>query len=308
VAALFAIGLVFVAVAIVLVFHAVTLPRRRMASHLRQIDTYGFHSASEGAQTAAVRPPLGWEANALAESVGRFTMARVPTLTPLSGPVLTSAGFYKLSPEAFHGYRTMASLLLPALLVLEAVAAGTSLPLVILAALIGAAASWAMFGAVVHRRSDARTSEIDRALPELIDVLTATVEAGLGFAGSLQLVAGRFEGPLGSELRLALREQTMGLSTNQALANMVERSDTPAMRSFARAILQGETLGVSIGAMLRNLAVELRTRRRQAAQERAQKTPVKLLFPLIFFVFPALLLVLFYPAAHEVVTTFSGTS
>ena len=97
----------------------------------------------------------------------------------------------------------------------------------------------------------------------------------------------------------------MGLSTNQALSNILVRSDTPAMRSFVRAVIQGETLGVSIGAMMRNLAIEMRTRRRQGAQERVQRAPLKMLFPLIFLLFPAMLIVLLYPAIHELLAGFS---
>jgi tight adherence protein C len=149
-------------------------------------------------------------------------------------------------------------------------------------------------------------NEVDRRLPELVDVLIATVEAGLGFAGSLQLVASRFDGPLGQELRLMLREQSMGLSTEQALSNLLGRCDTPSVRSFARAVTQGESLGVSIGSMLRNLASEVRKRRRQTLREKIMKAPVKMLFPLIFLIFPALFLVLLYPAAYNILHALSA--
>ena len=98
----------------------------------------------------------------------------------------------------------------------------------------------------------------------------------------------------------------MGLSTNQALSSMLERCDSPAMRSFVRAIIQGETLGVSIGAMMRNLALEMRKRRRQGAHERVQRAPVKMLFPLVLLIFPSLLIVLLYPAAHDIGKAFAG--
>ena len=151
-----------------------------------------------------------------------------------------------------------------------------------------------------------RVDRVDRDLPELIDLLIATVEAGLGFAGSLQLVADRFEGPLGQELRLTLREQNMGLSTERALGNLLERCETPSVRAFVRAVSQGEALGVSIGTMLRNLAAETRKRRRQSANEQVQKAPVKMLFPLVFMVFPALLIVLLYPAVHQLLQQLGG--
>jgi tight adherence protein C len=304
--ALFVLGLLLLTVAIVLVIRAVALPRLRMETHLRQIETYGFHGTLSGEDPLAARPPLGWRINALAESVGRDTLARVGTLKPLPGRELASAGFYRISAEAFHGYRVLASVIVPVLLALELSASGESAALAVALAVIGAVACWVLFGAVVRHRSEIRLTAVDREMPELIDVLIATIEAGLGFAGSLQLVAGRFDGPLGDELRLAQQEQRMGLSANQALGHILERSDTPAMRSFVRAVVQGETLGVSIGTMMRNLAIEMRTRRRQAAQERVQKAPLKMLFPLVFMIFPAMLIVMLYPAIHELLAGFSN--
>jgi tight adherence protein C len=159
---------------------------------------------------------------------------------------------------------------------------------------------------LVRRRARQRAQEIDYELPNLIDLLVVTVEAGLGFTGSLQLAAERFGGPLGDELRLTLQEQSMGLSTNEALRNLLERCDTPLMRSFVRSVLQGETLGVSIGQIMRDLAVDMRKRRRSAAEERAQKAPIKLLFPLVFLIFPAMFVVILGPAVFSLLDTFGG--
>jgi tight adherence protein C len=133
-----------------------------------------------------------------------------------------------------------------------------------------------------------------------------TVEAGLGFNGSLDVAAKRFHGPLRDELSLTLQEQRLGLPTNDALTNLLNRCPTPSMRSFVRSVLQGETLGVSIGAILRNLAVDMRKRRRQAAEERAQRAPVKMLFPLIFLLLPALFVVLLFPALYTFLESFGG--
>ena len=98
----------------------------------------------------------------------------------------------------------------------------------------------------------------------------------------------------------------MGLSTNEALRNLLERCDTPLMRSFVRSVLQGETLGVSIGQIMRDLAVDMRKRRRAAAEERAQKAPIKLLFPLVFLIFPAMFVVILGPAVFSFLDTFGG--
>jgi tight adherence protein C len=95
-----------------------------------------------------------------------------------------------------------------------------------------------------------------------------------------------------------MQEQTMGLTTNEALANLLERVETPGMRSFIRSILQGERLGVSIGQILRNVAIEMRKRRRATAEERAQKAPIKILFPLVFMIFPAIFVIILAPAVY----------
>src|SRR5437870_4015615 len=157
-------------------------------------------------------------------------------------------------------------------------------------------------------RAKRRLGEIDYELPELIDLLVVTVEAGLGFVGALQMSAARLVGPLGEELRLTLQEQNMGLSINEALANTMARCDTPSMRSFVRSIVQGETLGVSIGQILRDLATEMRRRRKANAEERAQKAPIKILFPLVFLIFPAMFIVLLGPALAQFLHAIRGVS
>jgi tight adherence protein C len=300
---LLAISLLLLGAAAAMLLRAVALPRLRMEGHVRQIETYGFSEDAEPALGKATGPgPLA----AMAEGAGRWAMRHVKSLKPLEARELLAAGIYERSVESVHGWRVIAAVGLPAAILLPALAGGSvSLLKVVLVCLAGLIA-WLLPAAVIRTRGQRRLDQVDAALPELIDVLTATIEAGLGFAGSLALCAERFDGPLGQELRLTLQEQTMGLSTNAALANMRERCDTPSVRAFVRAVGQGESLGVSIGAMMRNLASETRKRRRARAQERIQEAPVKLLFPLIFLIFPALLLVLLYPAIHNVLTTLGG--
>jgi tight adherence protein C len=130
----------------------------------------------------------------------------------------------------------------------------------------------------------------------------------MGFAGSMQMAAERFTGPLGDELRLALQEQAMGLPVDQSLEHMLSRANTDGMRSFVRSIRQGESLGVSIGQILRDLATEMRQRRRAAAEERAQKAPIKILFPLVGLIFPAIFVVVLAPGVISISSTFGGGS
>jgi tight adherence protein C len=167
---------------------------------------------------------------------------------------------------------------------------------------------WILPLTLVRRRARARLARIDYELPELVDLLVVTVESGMGFAASIQIAAERFSGPLGDELRLAMQEQAMGLPTDQSLANILARSETDGMRSFVRSIRQGESLGVSIGQIMRNLAEEMRKRRRAFAEEKAQKAPIKILFPLVGLIFPAIYAILLAPAVLSFSSTLGGGS
>jgi tight adherence protein C len=202
------------------------------------------------------------------------------------------------------GYQALCALVVPFTMGWFATLAGYRPPVVVLAVLLGVAAGWILPHALVRRRGRLRLRELDNQLPDLIDLLVVTVEAGLSFAASLRLAADRMRGPLGQELRLTIQEQNLGLATNEALENLLTRVDTPALRSFVRSVLQGETLGVSIGQILRNIADDMRKRRRANAEERAHKAPVKMLFPLILFIFPAMFVVILVPAVYSFLDAF----
>jgi tight adherence protein C len=298
---LFIIGIVFLAAGASLLARAISVPRVRVTERVRQIEVYGFNAGRAKHPPASTVAGLRGRLDGIAARVGH-SMQGDGWRAPVELRKLRGAGLYSVSPEVFHGYRVIAGLGLPTLILLGSLAAGSFTILTFLLIVAAAGLSWFAPALLVGTRAQRRWDQVDRALPELIDLLIATIEAGLGFAGSLQMVASRFEGPLGQELRLMMREQNMGLSTEQALRNLLERCETPSVRAFVRAVSQGETLGVSIGTMMRNLASETRKRRRQAAYEKIQKAPVKMLFPLVFMVFPALLIVLLYPAVHQIVT------
>lgn len=302
---LFIVGLLLLGISGAMVLRAFVLPRLRVVVQVRQIGSYGFQdraSAEPGKLEGRAEPRLATAASA----IGSWTARRISTLEPLDSRRLMAAGIYNVSVEQVHGYRVLGAAGLPFLMLALGIVSGSLTALTAVLILVLVVLVWLLSGTMIRSRGQRRLDSIDSALPELIDVLTATIEAGLGFAGSLQLCTERFDGPLGQELRLMLQEQTMGLSTEGALSNMRERCDTPSVRAFARAVSQGESLGVSIGTMMRNLAVDTRKRRRALARERVQKAPVKLLFPLVFLIFPALFIVLLFPALYNVITTLGG--
>jgi tight adherence protein C len=298
-------GLFLAGASVALVARAVAMPRVRAAHTLDQIGTYGFsgHKADEKAERRTVWAGL----DGLATLVGGLAAKRLGSLRESElRNELMAAGLYSTTPRKFVGYRMLALVCTPVAWVYSATTTGFPLALVLLGSFCAVLAGWTAPLTIVRNRARRRLERIDYELPELIDLLIVTVEAGLGFSSSLQVAADRLEGPLGDELRLTLQEQRMGLSIAESLKNMLGRADTPAMRSFVRSILQGETLGVSIGDIMRTLADEMRKRRRAAAEERAQKAPIKILFPLVFLIFPAMFVVLLGPALFSFMDAFGG--
>lgn len=269
---------------------------------LDRIKAYGF-SGRRAAGDTGVSPQAAVER--LAESAGRFVAAhsRSIRISALRQDLLR-AGMHDTTPYKLLGYQAFGALLTPILLGWLASRAGYKPAVVVLAAVVGLAAGWALPHTLVRRRGRLRLQELDNQLPDLIDLLVVTVEAGLSFAGSLRLAAERIGGPLGEELRLTMQEQNLGLATNEALESLLARADTPSLRSFIRSVLQGETLGVSIGQILRNIADDMRKRRRANAEERAHKAPVKMLIPLIFFIFPSMFVVILVPAVYSFLGAF----
>jgi tight adherence protein C len=300
-ALLFLIGILFLGAAAAFLARAITLSRVRITARVREIEVYGFNAGHEIRKPATAFAEVRERLDAIAGRIGRSAQGE-GWRAPVALRQLRGAGLYTITPDVFQGYRVMATVAVPTVILLESALAGSFSILTVLLLVATAALMWFGPALLVGTRALRRWDQVDRDLPGLIDLLTATIEAGLGFAGSMQLVADRFDGPLGQELRLTMREQNMGLSTERALENLLERCETPSVRAFVRAVSQGETLGVSVGAMMRNLAAESRKRRRQHANEKIQKAPVKMLFPLVFMVFPALLIVLLYPAVHQMLT------
>jgi tight adherence protein C len=282
-------GLVLTGVAVALAVRTLAFGQLRRRDALAQIDSYGF--SRRGASPARGRPSLRETADRLATVIGTTALRGQPERERKLRVLLRRAGWYTTTPALFLGYRIAASTILPGLWLMLLIDTGSfGVMALALVCLVGGFA-WIMPTFVLERRATSRLQQVDREMPELVDLLVTTVEAGVGFASSLQLVSRRIEGPLGQELRLALQEQSMGMTIEDALQHMLGRVDSGSLRAFVQAVLQGQTLGVSIGKILRDLAVDMRKRRRQAAEVRAQKAPTKLLFPLVILILPALLIV-----------------
>jgi tight adherence protein C len=158
----------------------------------------------------------------------------------------------------------------------------------------------------LNSRIAARKKEISLALPDVLDMLTISVEAGLGFEAALAKVVKNFKGALSQEFFRFLQEVQLGQTKKAAWRNLANRINIPEINTFVLSILQADTFGISIGKVLRVQADEMRVKRRQRAEETAMKAPVKIVFPLVLCIFPALMIIIIGPAAMHIVKNLMG--
>jgi tight adherence protein C len=182
---------------------------------------------------------------------------------------------------------------------------GTSLVLSVIGlAVVGAAVGWGVPLAFVLDGGQRRQDEVRRLLPDALDMLTLSVEAGLPFDAALHHVVSGTRGPLAREIARALNEMQMGKERAEAMRALADRTSIRELRTVAVAVVQATELGVPLAGVLREQATEMRIRRRQYAEEKARKVPVKILFPLVFCLFPALFLIVLGPGILNLMDAF----
>jgi tight adherence protein C len=157
---------------------------------------------------------------------------------------------------------------------------------------------------LLYNAGSKRETLMKRALPDALDLLTISVEAGLGFEAAVLKVAQNTVGPLAQEFSRLLQEMQIGIGRAEAMRAMADRSTMKELRSFCLAMVQADQLGVPIGGVLRIQSREMRVRRRQDAEERAQQVPVKIMIPLVLFVLPCMFIVVMGPAALSIIKIF----
>jgi tight adherence protein C len=177
---------------------------------------------------------------------------------------------------------------------------GTGLLLLVVLPVIGAQLPQSWLDRKVEERRDA----IRRDLPDTLDLMAISVEAGVGFEGALGVVCENFASPLANEFARTLREMELGLPRREALQNLKKRTEVPELSNFVLTLTQADALGMPVGRVLKTAAGEMRTKRQQWAREKAAKLPVKILFPLVLFIFPAIFVVLLGPAASDIGAAF----
>jgi len=277
---------------LVMLAETVTPTARRRQSAVAAVRRF---SRGAGARSAA---PMRTVALKRAEDVGaRFASQRLRDGLPQRLAAAGLAG--RMTPEQFVALRagltavgTVAGLALAAIWGLQGSKAG-------LAAVFVAGLGFMAPATVVDRRARSRRREIHDALPDALDLLAVTVEAGLGLYGAIARYVETTSGPLSDELALVLTELRVGDSSERALRRMGERLQSQEVRSLVRSLIQGEQLGLSLARTLRNLADDTRRRRRAIAEELAAKAPVKMVFPTALFIFPALFVGILGPAIVE---------
>ena len=263
---------------------------------IEQIGTYGYVAESAGGPRSmedvgrSTPSPAGSATSPRSE---RHAVARRRSATSCLG------GHVQHEPAQVLGYQVLVAIAFALLVFCLVPAMGGSIVFAVAAA--AAVGGWFAPPYYINIKKRQRFTKIDRQMPDMIDLLVVTIEAGLGILASMRVASETMSDPLGQELRLTLQEQRMGLTVQQAIESLGRRADAPNVRIFVRSLTQGERLGVSIASTMRNLSLEMRKRRKAMAEERAQKMPIKMLFPLIFFIFPAMFIVLLVPMAINIV-------
>jgi tight adherence protein C len=293
-------GLAAVAVGVVLIANALRRPVIDAEAVLADLDT---DPSLLDEFTARLREPI---VNRLFRPMAAMVAERIGGLLPrqradrLRHKLLVAGVSNKVGPEEFvvlQGIGLGGGVLLGLLLSsLQGYHGFGLLRVVVLLAVIG------LFGPVawLSRKRDERQASIKRDLPDVLDLLAISVEAGVGFEGAVEVVTRHFDSPLATEFGRTLQEMELGLPRRDALQNLKRRTEVPELSNFVLILVQADALGMPIGRVLRTQAAEMRLKRRQWAREKAAKLPVKILGPLTLCILPAIFVVILGPAAMSI--------
>jgi tight adherence protein C len=291
---LLVLALLCLAGSVYLIAEYVSLPARDRMLSFRRVAGYGRRSQKKAALHGSLRdralvPAMERAARAVLR-INPKTSVEVVTLR------LLSAGLgRRISPVAFLAGKLFGAIIgLVFGLVIFAPSKGVAMGIAMGAAL--AAVGFIGPDFVLNKKIRSRQERMSADLPDALDLLAVSVEAGLGFDAAVVKITEQVEGPLGEEFSLTLNEMRIGESRQDALKKLSERTGVPEIGAFSRAIIQADQFGISLGRILRVQAVDTRNRRQIAAEEKAMKAPVKMLFPTVIFIFPSMFIVILGPA------------
>jgi tight adherence protein C len=297
---LLVLAVLFLAAAAFAFGEAATYPARLKERSIRRASEYGRVRVPKRADES-----LRFHERVIAPASHR--LAAIPlrlnprTSVEVIGSRLLAAGLaQKVTPATFlaiKGGTTIAGVFLGVL----AAAVGPFVSAVIVLPLFGVV-GFKGPDLILNARIRSRRDAVRGALPDALDLLAVSVEAGLGFDGAITKLTDHMTGPLVDEFGLLLSEVRMGESRQSALKNMSERVGAPELSAFVRAVVQADQLGISLGRILRVQAADSRLRRQAAAEEKAMKAPIKMLFPTVLFIFPSMFLVVLGPALLNIMS------
>jgi tight adherence protein C len=293
-------ALMFLAAAAFVLGEAVSHPARQRREAVSRASSYGRFVVRRGDtrtfRERALFPLMQRIARAVLRLSRKTTVETVTLKLLAAGLPWSTTAFL-----AGKGIATAGGLLVG--LVIGAFSGGA---MALLCALIFAAGGWVLPEYALSLRARSRREQIRSELPDALDLLAVSVEAGLGFDGALTKITEHMQGPLSDEFALTLGEIRVGESRAEALRRMALRAPAPEVASFVRAIVQADQLGISLGRILRVQAADTRLRRQAAAEERAMKAPIKMLFPTVLFIFPSMFIVILGPAMLNFLTLFKS--
>jgi tight adherence protein C len=288
-------GLASLGLAAYLIGEVATLPARQREGNLRRASNYGRSrgkasgQGQESFRERAVEPMKMGMAHAVLKLSPRMTVDKVSRRLMGAGvgraftPTSFLASKALLGVGGFFGGMFLGGL------------TGNG-ALGILLSLLFALIGFVLPDIFISFKARSRREEIRSQLPDALDLLAVSVEAGLGFDAAISKLTEHMEGPLIEEFALTLGEMRIGESRGKALQKMVERVQAPELAAFVRAIIQADQLGISLGRILRVQATDTRNKRQAAAEEKAMKAPIKMLFPTALFIFPSMFLIILGPA------------
>ncbi len=292
---LLALSAVLLAAAVYVAGEVVTQPSRERHSALRRAATYGHVRVGAGGLDRLrfherVIVPAG-------ARLARIALRLNPRLTveTIAGRLLSAGMGHTITPTTFLAAKGAGAV--GGGLVGMTFGASTGGPTMgLIAGFALAGLGFTAPGVVVSMRGRRRREAIRAQLPDALDLLAVSVEAGLAFDGAVAKLTEHMEGELAEEFTMTLGEMRIGESRHDALKKLAERAGAPEVASFCRAIIQADQLGISLGRILRVQAVDSRLKRQAAAEEKAMKSPIKMLFPTVLFIFPAMFIVVLGPA------------
>ncbi len=297
-----ALAVILIAVATYFGIQGLTAGQKSVSVSLRRAKSYGGYTLRDQELGKTVSDRM---VGPMAQRMARIALRATP-----KGSVeetrrkLNAAGMVNSNPTTYLAGKALIAGLFLVFGGVMTVTGGSPMSGVLIA-LGGAAAAFVFPDYYLSLRTRGRREDMVAQMPDILDLLTVSVEAGLGFDAAIAKVCERMYGPLVEEMRVVLHEMRIGESRGKALRNFSDRVDTPETTAFARSIIQADQLGLSLGRILRVQAQDMRHRRQMQAEERAMKAPIKMLFPTAVFIFPAMFIVVLGPAMLNLLALFT---